>query len=40
MPVEEDYPRSAWDSEAAEAAEDDPQFDLWSAAPLPQPKTQ
>jgi len=34
LPVEDDYPRSAWDPEADD---DDPQVDLWMTAPLAEP---
>jgi hypothetical protein len=34
LPVEADYPRSAWDPDAHT---DDPQCDLWMRAPLPEP---
>jgi hypothetical protein len=39
-PIEEDYPRSAWDPDVDEdpdADEDDPQFDQWVKASVPAP---
>ena len=34
LPVEEDYPQSAWDPDADEG---DPQFDTWAKSPLAEP---